>query len=510
MTGSKSRFFSLVLALVLSAALVPAVILAGGDDATLSYARIVRLSMVRGDVQVARASTGKWEPAAMNMPLQQGFAVGTNEGLAEIEMEHGSVVWVAPNTVLQFTELALSDGGQITKVAMNDGTATFEANLGSQDVFSVSNQNFDITPQGKSEFRVDLTKNGVEVCVLKGKIELHSAQGTQNLAKDQTYFVGVRKPQETGLKTMPKTDDWDKLVNQRASYLQTVENRTSQYTTAPFSYGMADLSAYGSWTFVPGLGYAWQPSGMGSDWVPFSNGSMMYYDGLGWTWVSAEPWGWVPFHFGQWTYQTTYGWMWMPGNFNQWSPAPVQWVSSGNKIGWSPLTGTKSSLAEKTPTIVLAKSGLENFDSYKVLKSLKKGQTIETLASSPGATGKLGSVADVRMAVPTARTLSDLSASFAHESARLTTSPTANFHPLNAPRTMTPPRPMNAFNSVGMRETISSRPPSRMMMGGFSGVPEARAGIGGASSLSAASLATSRAASGAASSQASAGAGRSH
>lgn len=475
MTHHRFAALSLFLGLVLGIFCALPAFPAGTDDAALSYARIVRLSMVRGDVQVARASTGKWEPAALNMPLQQGFAVGTNEGMAEIEMEHGSVVWVAPNTVLQFTELALSAGGQITKVAMNDGTATFEANIGSHDVFSVSNQNFQIAPDGKSEFRVDLTRNGAEISVLKGKVALRSTEGARNLAKGETYFLGVRKPQETGLKTTPKADDWDKFVSRRDSYLQAEYNRTEQYTNAPFSYGMADLSAYGTWTFMPGIGYAWQPDGISGNWMPFADGSMMYYGGFGWTWVSAEPWGWVPYHFGQWTYASPYGWMWLPGNYNQWSPAPVQWVSSGNKIGWSPLTGAKSTSLAKTPTVVMAKHGLNDFDSYKALKN---GQTIEMLAGSPDASGKLGTTNDVRMIAPTAHGLSDLSAGFAQGQARAMTNPPAAFRPPAIMRAMEPPRPMNAFNAIGPTRTISSRPPSRLMMGGFGGAPEAGRAFG--------------------------------
>jgi len=490
MSHRRFVFVSSLLSLLMVAVCALPAFPSGTDDTGLSYARIVRLSMVRGDVQVVRASTGKWEPAAMNMPLQQGFAVGTNEGMAEIELEHGSVIWVAPNTVLQFTELALSDGGQITKVAMNEGTATFESNSGSQDVFSVSNQSFQITPQGKSEFRVDLTRNGAEFCVLKGKVQLRAGESTQILAKDETFFLGVRKPQETGRKETPKADDWDKFVNQRASYLQTAENRTDQYTNAPFSYGMADLSAYGNWTFIPGLGYGWQPGGISGNWMPFADGSMMYYDGLGWTWVSAEPWGWVPYHFGQWSCQSPQGWMWMPGNYSQWSAAPVQWVSSGNKIGWSPLTEPKSSMMGKTPTIVLAKGGLENFDSYKVLNSLKKEQTIETLAGPPGEKGKLGTTADIRMAVPTARGLSSLSAGFAREEAKAVTSPSVNFHGLTITHLMAPPRQMNAFNAMGPTRMISSRPPSRAMMGGFGGgMPEAGRSFGNSAAFGASSLA---------------------
>src|ERR1700758_2031647 len=77
-----------------------------------SHARIVRLSLVDGDVQVAR--TGKnWEPATLSMPLEEGFAVATNRGRAEIEFESGTKAWLGEGTELQITGLALSDGARI-------------------------------------------------------------------------------------------------------------------------------------------------------------------------------------------------------------------------------------------------------------------------------------------------------------------------------------------------------------------------------------------------------------
>ena len=63
-----------------------------GDDG-YSYARIVRLSYVSGDVQLIRSNEAKWEPALMNMPLQQGMTVAANDGRAEIEFENGGAIW---------------------------------------------------------------------------------------------------------------------------------------------------------------------------------------------------------------------------------------------------------------------------------------------------------------------------------------------------------------------------------------------------------------------------------
>ena len=466
MTPRRFGFFlaSFSLALGLFSAMMT--LSASAGETGLSYARIVRLSVVKGDVQIARGGTDKWEPAALNMPLQQGFAVGTNDGLAEIELEHGSVIWLAPNSVLQFTELALSNGGQITKVAMTAGTATFDASTGSQDVFSVSDQDFQVAPDGKSEFRVDLTKEGVAVSVLKGRITFQSQQGAQNLSKGDTYFLGVRKPQQTGLKTTPKADDWDKFVSMRASYLSASAATNGQYANAPFRYGMADMSAYGGWMYVPGLGFAWQPNGISSDWMPFADGSMMYYDGMGWTWVGAEPWGWVPYHFGQWSYTSPYGWMWTPGSYNQWAPAPVHWVALGNKVGWTPLAEVKNSaVPAKTPTFVLANRGLNNIYGYKTVTSLKEGQTIQALASSPGASGKLGTTSELRMIVPTARSLSLPG----HEISPQVVRAVANTPALSRPpvQAMELSRPIAIQNGMSAARLVTSRPPAQMMIGGF-------------------------------------------
>ncbi|HVA16156.1 MAG TPA: hypothetical protein VMV59_00435, partial [Candidatus Dormibacteraeota bacterium] len=67
----------------------------------LSYARIVRLSLVAGDVQVTRPGHSGWEAGAPNMPITQGVTIGTNDGRAEVQFEDGSTAWIAENTLVQ-------------------------------------------------------------------------------------------------------------------------------------------------------------------------------------------------------------------------------------------------------------------------------------------------------------------------------------------------------------------------------------------------------------------------
>ena len=60
----------------------------------------------------------------------------------------------------------------------------------------------------------------------------------------------------------------------------------------------------------------------------------MYFNSA-WFWVSAEPWGWTPYHYGRWGWSVGLGWYWIPGN--TFAPAYVSWYSYGDYVGWCPL-----------------------------------------------------------------------------------------------------------------------------------------------------------------------------
>src|SRR5690348_2315716 len=88
-----------------------------------SYARIVRLSEVDGSVQIDR-NTGKGiENAIPNMPVTQGVRLESGDnGRAEVEFENGSVLRLADNTSVEFTQLSLaSNGDRMSDVRVNDG-----------------------------------------------------------------------------------------------------------------------------------------------------------------------------------------------------------------------------------------------------------------------------------------------------------------------------------------------------------------------------------------------------
>jgi hypothetical protein len=100
------------------------------------------------------------------------------------------------------------------------------------------------------------------------------------------------------------------------------------------SFFYDELSPHGDWVTVGSYGHCWRPRGIDRDWQPYLNGEWLYTED-GWTWVSSDPWGGDPYHYGTWSRSNAYGWVWIPGTI--WAPAWVTWYVGDNDIGWAPV-----------------------------------------------------------------------------------------------------------------------------------------------------------------------------
>ncbi len=94
-----------------------------------------------------------------------------------------------------------------------------------------------------------------------------------------------------------------------------------------------DLAPYGDWVGVGSYGRCFVPR-VAAGWAPYVDGEWVYTD-YGWTWVSNDPFGDVPFHYGSWTWADPYGWVWVPGTV--WAPAWVTWAYGDDYVGWAPI-----------------------------------------------------------------------------------------------------------------------------------------------------------------------------
>jgi hypothetical protein len=97
------------------------------------------------------------------------------------------------------------------------------------------------------------------------------------------------------------------------------------------------LAPHGRWIVTHSYGEVWVPAGIDAGWQPYWNGQWVWTD-YGWTWVSYDPWGDIPFHYGTWTWADGDGWVWIPGTV--WAPAWVTWAWTDNCIGWAPVPAT--------------------------------------------------------------------------------------------------------------------------------------------------------------------------
>jgi hypothetical protein len=107
--------------------------------------------------------------------------------------------------------------------------------------------------------------------------------------------------------------------------------------TTEVSYFYDSLAPYGSWVYLSGYGWCWQPTVAVSvsNWRPYSDRGRWYWSDSGWYWHSDYSWGWAAFHYGRWHHHSRCGWVWTPGM--AWGPAWVSWRYTDGYCGWAPL-----------------------------------------------------------------------------------------------------------------------------------------------------------------------------
>jgi len=97
------------------------------------------------------------------------------------------------------------------------------------------------------------------------------------------------------------------------------------------------LAPHGRWVVTRGYGEVWIPARIAVEWKPYWDGEWIWTD-YGWTWISYDPWGDIPCHYGTWVWVDPYGWVWVPGTV--WAPAWVTWAWTDDYIGWAPVPAT--------------------------------------------------------------------------------------------------------------------------------------------------------------------------
>jgi len=300
-------------------------------ESGMSRVRVVRLSEVRGAVEMNRGSG--FEAATQNLPVVESSQVQTGLGVAEIEFEDNSTLRLASDTVVEFPVLERhASGATVTTVRVLRGMAYVsltKAPGAGNDFTLLFGPNKQPLPPG-SHIRLQMNATRASLAVLSGAVAVDGADGPVAVSSKRTItfaFTPDTQPDVAKGIAPNSLDSWDK---QSADYHAHVASMTA-FGNAPYSYGLNDMSYYGSFMDASGCGMMWRPYFASAAWDPYANGTWAWYPGAGYSWVSPYPWGWMPYHYGAWSYCPGAGWGWMPGG--AWSGLANVPAATGRTFG---------------------------------------------------------------------------------------------------------------------------------------------------------------------------------
>lgn len=313
---------------------VPALTAQSGEQDAASPAvskvRIVRLSEVKGEVQMDRGVDRGFESAIANLPIVENCRLQTANGVAEVEFEDNSSLHLGPDSEVEFPTLErLANGATLSSVRVLKGMAYVSLMKTPANKFNLlfGQQNIELPPS--SHVRLQLEGTEAKLAVLGGALEVKGPEGLVGVPHKSTITFPLTDSSEpTVAKSVVSNpyDAWDHNADEYHARLATVGTLNS----TPYAYGLNDMMYYGNFANIGGCGMMWRPYFASAAWDPYSNGSWAWYGGTGYSWVSPYPWGWTPYHYGAWSFCQGAGWGWVPGG---------AWMGLSNTTGFAGLRG---------------------------------------------------------------------------------------------------------------------------------------------------------------------------
>src|ERR1051325_4987068 len=317
--------------------------------------------MFNSAAAVANARRAATKKAFMKTNLARKCSLGLAAGLifflgcarpsAQSEQPRTVVAPAAP--IVGAPQPAPPSGGSRDETA--GGTDTNAPAIMDRIPASAQPQNVAISP-GMSEV-VKLAQAGVGEDVILAFVDKYS--GRFDVGADQILYLndlGVpgtvvtsmlkHDGADTSIATAPPSSVVQKQEVSNVPQTQVVEQSAPAQvatsvapppTSTEVSYFYDTLSPYGSWVYLSGYGWCWQPTVAVSvsTWRPYCDRGRWYWSDAGWYWNSDYSWGWAAFHYGRWYHHPGCGWVWTPGTV--WAPSWGSWRDSDGYCGWAPL-----------------------------------------------------------------------------------------------------------------------------------------------------------------------------
>lgn len=301
------------------------------------YSRsFARLSYVKGDVYIQRASDLGYEEGVVNLPIVAGDMLGTREGRTEIHFSKKNYLRMDYDTQVEIVNLPRR-GEDLVKLHLLTGNIYLRINfLESEKSFEIHTPDVSFYILDEGLYRINVRESGeTELFVYGGAVEAAGEKGSLLVESEQRLVVS-----EGHFRTGPTffytslDDDFAEWNEYRDSLLKKRITRT--YLPSELSEYEAELANNGWWVYEPPYGYVWVPYVYHYEWRPYFYGRWVWYPIIGWTWVSYESWGWCVYHYGRWHWRRGLGWHWVPTRV--WGPAWVSWYWGYDYIGWCPIS----------------------------------------------------------------------------------------------------------------------------------------------------------------------------
>lgn len=311
---TRSALVATAASLLLAATLTAQTNDAAPSSSGVSKVRIVRLSEVKGQVQLDRNNGRGYEPGIANLPIVENSKLKTGEGVAEVEFEDNSSLRVAPDSIVEFPQLErMATGGTASTVHLLQGMAYVSLVKSNNNQFNLTFGDQNLPLPAPTHIRLQLSGTEARLAVLDGNLHIAEASGTTlDVPKKKTVTFDLMEHQQPAVAKDILPEPYDSWDQNATGYHSRVAN-VSGFNGSPYSYGMNDLSYYGNFVDGCGMGMMWRPYFTSAAWDPYSNGAWAWYQGAGYSWVSPYPWGWMPYHYGSWNFCPGTGWGWMPG-----------------------------------------------------------------------------------------------------------------------------------------------------------------------------------------------------
>lgn len=317
-------------------------------------ARVVRISLLSGDVQVRRgAEEQTWERATLNLPLVEGDELVTGPSArVEVQFDRDSYVRLDENSTLKFT--TVRDEGIALSVPQGTISLRVLSFKKSKEFFEIDAPSTTVSVEKPGMYRIDsgdVQSPEIRVTVTEGgqaRIYSDNSGFTLNNGRSAKLFLSGNLAGEWETSDAARyADSFDRWVMDRESVVaKLLKNSYYDRYYDRDIYGAEDLNGYGDWIYTRDYGYVWRPYRNSlssySNWSPYRYGHWRWVPFYGWTWVNDEPWGWATYHYGRWVWYNNY-WIWSPyasyrWRRSWWRPAMVSIVTWNGSVCWYPLS----------------------------------------------------------------------------------------------------------------------------------------------------------------------------